>query len=227
MSMPFYVSPAQMVQDKAEFARKGIARGKSIVAMDYKGGIILTAENPSTALSKISEIYDKIAFAGVGKYSEFENLRKAGIRYADTKGYAYSREDVTAKSLANAYSETLSNIFTRELKPLEVEILIAEVGEDNSKNSIYKVQFDGSLSDHQRFAVIGGQAERILVYLKDNFKENLALVKALELSRQSLRIVEESSKDEDNLEVAILDRTLPARKFKRLPPQEIISLIRS
>lgn len=226
MSMPFYVSPAQMMQDKAEFARKGIARGKSIVAMDYKDGIILTAENPSTALSKLSEIYDKIAFAGVGKYSEFENLRKAGVRYADTKGFAYSREDVTAKSLANAYSETLGNIFTREIKPLEVEILIAEVGEDNSKNSLYKMLFDGSLSDHKKFAVIGGQAERISVYLRDNSKEDLSLGEALNLSRRALRVVEENLRDEENLEVAVLDRMLPARKFRRLSPQEITKLIR-
>ena len=129
MAIPFYVAPDQMVQDKAEYARKGIAKGKSLVAMEYRGGVSLITENPSASLNKISEIYDRIAFAGVGKYSEFENLRKAGIRYADLKGYAYSREDVSSKSLANAYSEAIGNIFTREIKPLEVEILAVEVGE--------------------------------------------------------------------------------------------------
>ena len=130
MPMPYYVSPEQMMQDKAEYARKGIAKGKSLVALEYADGIILAAENPSSSLSKISEIYDRISFAGVGKYSEFENLRKSGIRYADIKGYTYSREDVTGKSLANAYSQVIGNIFTREIKPLEVEILVGEVGED-------------------------------------------------------------------------------------------------
>src|ERR671918_1102264 len=160
MAIPFYVAPDQMVQDKAEYARKGIAKGKSIVAMEYGGGIALVAENPSASLNKISEIYDRIAFAGVGKYSEFENLRKAGIRYADLKGYAYSREDVFSKSLANAYSEVIGNIFTREIKPLEVEILVVEVGEEPEENQIYRILFDGSISDHHGSVVIGGAGDK-------------------------------------------------------------------
>ena len=156
MAMSFYVSPDQMMQDKAEYARKGIAKGRSLVAVEYINGMLLTAENPSTSLSKISEIYDRIAFAGVGKYSEFENLRKAGIRYADLKGYSYSRQDVTTKSLANAYSESIGTIFTRDPKPLEVEILVVEVGEAPEQNEMYHISFDGSISDHQQFAVIGG-----------------------------------------------------------------------
>src|ERR671937_1235515 len=160
MAIPFYVAPDQMVQDKAEYARKGIAKGKSIVAMEYGGGITLIAENPSASLNKISEIYDRIAFAGVGKYSEFENLRKAGIRYADLKGYAYSRQDVTTKSLANAYSETIGTIFTRDPKPLEVEILVVEVGETPAQNEMYRILFDGSISDHHGYVVIGGEDDK-------------------------------------------------------------------
>src|SRR4030095_14511069 len=164
-----------MVQDKAEYARKGIAKGKSIVAMESAVGITLVAENPSASLNKISEIYDHIAFAGVGKYSEFENLRKAGIRYADLKGYAYSRQDVTLKSLANAYSETIGTIFTRDPKPLEVEILVVAVGESSEQNEMYHVSFDGSISDHRRFAVIGGQADRIRTYLQEHYAPNSRL----------------------------------------------------
>jgi proteasome alpha subunit len=161
MAVPFYVSPDQIMQDKAEYARKGIAKGRSIVAVEYADGLLLMAENPSASLNKISEIYDRIAFAGVGKYSEFENLRKAGIRYADLKGYSYSRQDVTTKSLANAYSETMGTIFTRDPKPLEVEILVVEVGETPAQNEMYHVSFDGTITDRRLFAVIGGQADRI------------------------------------------------------------------
>jgi proteasome alpha subunit len=159
MASPFYVSPEQWYQDKAEYARKGIARGKPIVALDYVDGIVLMAENPSTSLRKISEIYDRIAFAGVGKFDEYENLRKAGVRYADLRGYSYCREDVAAKNLANEYSTVLGGIFTREMKPFEVEVLVAEVGDSADETSMYKILFDGAISDHRRFAAIGDQAD--------------------------------------------------------------------
>jgi proteasome alpha subunit len=217
MAMPFYVSPDQMMQDKAEYARKGIAKGRSIVAMEYVHGVLLTAENPSASLSKISEIYDRIAFAGVGKYSEFENLRKAGIRYADVKGYAYSRQDVTTKSLANAYSETIGTIFTRDPKPLEVEILVVEVGESDDQNEMYHISFDGSISDHRQFVVIGGQADRTRAYLQEHYTTNLSLEAALALSRQGLRTgYEQPPVEESTLEVGVLDRTRSGRKFYRL-----------
>lgn len=225
MNLPFYVAPGQMVQDKAEYARKGIARGKSIVGLEYRDGILLTTENPSTALNKISEIYDHIAFAGVGKYTEFDNLRKAGIRYADTKGYAYSRNDVTAKSLANAYAEVLGNIFTREVKPLEVEVLVVEIGLDPAASVMYRVQFDGTLSDHHQFAVIGGVAERIFNYLKDHYVERAPIEQALRLCIETLRSVENGDGDARSYEVAKLDRNLPGRMFRRLTKEEVASLL--
>lgn len=217
MPMPYYVSPEQMMQDKAEYARKGIAKGKSLVALEYADGIILAAENPSSSLSKISEIYDRLSFAGVGKYSEFENLRKSGIRYADVKGYTYSREDVTGKSLANAYSQVIGNIFTKEIKPLEVEILVVEVGETPDKNSMYHILFDGSISDRHLYAVIGGHADVVNEFLRDHYKENCSLNAALALCRSALeKTTDQKSISEDNLEVAILDRNIEGRKFRRI-----------
>ena len=173
MPLPYYVVPEQMMKDKAEYARKGIARGRSIVTIEYRDGILLVAENPSTLLHKISEIYDRIAFAGVGKYNEFENLRIAGIRHADVKGYSYSRGDVTAKALANAYSQALGNIFTQDIKPFEVEVLVAEVGDDNgAKNEIYHILYDGTIEDEKNYAAMGGQSEEIRRFLKDNYQES-------------------------------------------------------
>lgn len=228
MAMPFYVSPDQMMQDKAEYARKGIAKGRSLVAVEYDQGVLLTAENPSTSLSKISEIYDSIAFAGVGKYSEFENLRKAGIRYADMKGYSYSRQDVTTKSLANAYSETIGTIFTRDPKPLEVEILVVEVGESNAQNEMYHISFDGSISDHQRYAVIGGQMDRIHTHLHDHYRPNMSLAEALVLSQESLLAgYEQPPEGANTLEVGALDRTRVGRKFYRLSQEAISQAIAS
>ena len=166
--MPFYVSPEQVMQDKAEYARKGIGRGKSSVTLEYDGGIVLMAENPSS-LSKIGEIYDRIAFAGVGKFSEFDQLRKIGVHYADVKGYRYSRDDVRGTALANAYSQAIGDVFTRELKPLEVEVIVAEVGDaglaGHEQNAIYRIQYDGSISDHRSFCVIGGSAEELRSHL--------------------------------------------------------------
>jgi len=222
MALPFYVSPEQMMQDKAEYARKGIARGKSIVAIEYSGGVALVAENPSSSLSKISEIYDKLAFAGVGKYGEFENLRKVGIRYADVKGYSYSRQDVAAKSLANAYSQAIGQIFTQEMKPLEVEILVVEVGDEPPGNEMYHVLYDGTISDHRRYVVIGGATEAAMSFLRENYRENLTLPEAVLLCRRALgKTNDERTLDESNLEIAVLDRKREGRKFQRIRKEEI------
>jgi len=222
MPLPYYVSPEQMMKDKAEYARKGIARGRSIVALEYQEGILLVAENPSTLLHKISEIYDRIAFAGVGKYNEFENLRIAGIRHADVKGYSYSRGDVTAKALANAYSQALGNIFTQDIKPFEVEVLVAEVGDDNgARNEVYHILYDGTIEDERNYAAMGGQADDIRRFLKDHYQDAMTLEAAVQLGVRALNVTQNKSLSERDLEVAVLERAKPRRKFRRLPPEEL------
>jgi proteasome alpha subunit len=225
MPLPYYVSPEQMMQDKAEYARKGIAKGKSIVALEYAGGILVVAENPSASLNKVSELYDRIAFAGAGKYGEFERLRKEGIRYADMKGYAYGREDVTAKSLANAYSQVIGNIFSVEMKPLEVEILVLEVGEEPAANELYRIAFDGSIADEKGYTSIGGQAEELKLFLKDNFQEGLSLEAALQQATRALEAAASQKVKATHLEVAALERARPGRKFRRIPPAELGSAV--
>jgi proteasome alpha subunit len=230
MSLPFYVSPEQVMQDKAEYARKGIGRGKSSVVMECADGVLLMAENPSS-LSKIGEIYDRIAFSGVGKFSEFDQLRKIGVRYADVKGYSYSREDVRVKALANAYSQAIGDAFTRELKPLEVEIIVAEVGDDrlagHEKNEIYRVQFDGSISDHENYCVIGGATEDLIAYLDSHYRPNLPLGESVDLGRSALQRASDghAQVDPDNLEVCVLERGRVGRKFHRLPSDRIRELL--
>jgi len=224
-----YVAPEQWMRDKAEFARKGIARGKSIVALEYEGGILLMAENASASLSKIGEIYDRIAFAGVGKYGEFEQLRKAGVRYADVTGFAYSRDDVRGRALANSYAQSIGDVFTREIKPFEVEIIIAEVGDDRfadrKGNSLYRVTFDGSISDERGYCTIGGEFENLHTYLAREYREGLSLGEALRLGRSSLQHVPGGDGAREipvgNFEVAILERSRPGRKFRRLKTDEL------
>jgi len=225
MPLPYYVSPEQMMQDKAEYARKGIAKGKSIIALEYADGMLLVAENPSASLNKISEIYDRIAFAGAGKYSEFENLRKAGIRYADLKGFSYGREDVTAKSLANAYSQTIGNIFSEAIKPLEVEILVVEVADEGHPNEVYRIAFDGSIGDEKGFAAIGGQAEELRLYLKDKYEAGLDRMGALRLATRALEAATAAKVKPQNLEVAILERGRAGRKFRRLSQEELKAIL--
>ena len=230
MSMPFYVSPEQVMADKAEYARKGVARGKSSVTMAYEGGILLMAENPST-LSKIGEIYDRVAFAGVGKFSEFDQLRKIGVRYADVKGYSYSREDVRAKALANAYSQAVGDVFTREMKPLEVEVVVAEVGDDDlaghEKDAIYRIQFDGSISDHEGFCVIGGAAEELISFLQGQYREEIPLGEAIQLGRSALQRAADGEPlvAPANLEVCLLERTRGGRKFNRQSTDQVKGLL--
>jgi proteasome alpha subunit len=220
--VPYYVSPEQLMKDKADYARKGIARGKSVVALEYTDGILLVAENPSTTLHKISEIYDRIAFAGVGKFNEFEQLRIGGIRLVDVKGYSYSREDVTAKSLANAYSQSLGNIFTSELKPYECEILVAAVGEAPADNELFYITFDGSVTDRSGWVAMGGQTEALSTFLQQNFPSNgLDQPGAIKLGHDALAGAEDREMTPENLEVAVLDRTRGRRKFRRLIDTEV------
>jgi proteasome alpha subunit len=224
------VSPEQLMADKAEFARKGIARGKSIVALEYAGGVLLMAEN-TTALSKCGEIYDRVAFAGVGKFSEFDHLRKIGVRFADTKGYAYSREDVRARSLANAYSQVVGEVFTREMKPLEVEILVVEVGDDrfvgHEANAIYRVKFDGFISDHKGFCAIGGNVEDVERVLQDSYREGMPAGDAANLAKRALEAgtTGGSSLGVKDLEVCMLDRAGDGRKFVRLSADQVQAML--
>ena len=225
MPMPFYVSPEQFMKDKSDYARKGISRGKSVIALDYAEGILFVAENPSATLHKISEIYDRVAFAGVGKFNEFETLRMHGIRQADVRGYAYSREDVSARALANAYSQVLGQIFTAELKPYEVEILVAQVNEPGERNELYHILYDGSLADEEHFVAMGGQAEILNVHLKERFTEGAALGEAVRLGVGALVAGEKREITPGNLEVAVLDRTRQRRKFRRLADAELNKMI--
>ena len=226
MPLPYYVSPEQMMKDKAEYARKGISRGKAIVTIEYRDGVLLVAENPSTLLHKVSEIYDRIAFAGVGKYNEFENLRVAGVRHADVKGYSYSRGDVSAKSLANAYSQALGNIFTEGLKPFEVEVLVVEVADGtNGRNEMYHVLYDGSIEDERNYAAMGGQAEEIRRFLKDHYREGTPLADAVRLGIRALTVTQNKTLTERDLEVAVLDQKRERRKFRRVANGELRAIL--
>ena len=227
MPLPYYVSPEQMMKDKAEYARKGISRGRSIVTLEYGEGILLLAENPSSLLHKISEVYDRIAFAGVGKYNEFENLRIAGIRHADVKGYSYSRGDVTARALANAYSQALGNIFTQDIKPFEVEVLVAEVADGNheSKNEIYHILYDGTIEDEHNYAAMGGQADEIRRFLKESYKEGLSPGDAVQLGVRALNVTQNKTLTAKDLEVGVLDRNKTQRKFRRLTGDVLTQLL--
>ncbi|HEX7099792.1 MAG TPA: proteasome subunit alpha [Acidimicrobiia bacterium] len=221
MSMPFYVAPEQLVRDKAEFARKGIARGRSIIAVEYDHGLLLMAENPSRSLRKIAEVYDRIAFAGVGRYNEYDILRKAGVRQADLMGYLYSREDVNAMALATAFAQTLGSIFSHELKPYEVEILIAELGQEGEENKLYRVSYDGTLSDERHFAAIGGKAEELVAALEELWRPGLTLREALDIGTEAFRRAEE--RESEGWELVVLDAANGRRTFRRLDESEIRS----
>ncbi|MEY2626339.1 MAG: proteasome alpha-type subunit [Actinomycetota bacterium] len=224
MSMPFYVAPEQVMKDRADYARKGIARGRALVAIQFLEGIAIVAENPSNTLRKVSEIYDRIAFAGVGKYNEFDQLRVAGVRAADLKGYQYSRADVDARSLANQYAQILGQIFTHEMKPLEVEILVAEIGSSSATDQLFHILYDGTVLDEKHFSVLGGDADAIAGRLSPQLAETPDLKTAVRLACSAL-----SGPDRtlvaDDLEVAVLRRNGSRRAFARLDDEEVGRLL--
>ena len=215
MSMPYYVSPEQLIKDKADFARKGIARGRSVVVLSYASGILLVAENPSRALHKISEIYDRIAFAAVGKYNEFERLRVAGVRFADLTG---------SRGLANAYAQTLGSVFTEAPKPYEVELVVAEVGDTADTDQLYRLTFDGSVADEYGYVAMGGSAETMSGRLKESWQEGMELSAALGLAR-SLLSGEAEPLAPAALEVATLERDRGRRCFRRLTGDTLDALL--
>ena len=224
MTMPFYVSPEQVLKDRADYARKGIARGRALVATIFDDGLVIVAENPSRNLHKVSEIYDRIAFAGVGKYSEFDQLRQAGVRHADTKGYLYSREDVDARSLANAYAQSLNQIFTHEMKPLEVEILVAEVGIRQGDDQLFHILYDGAVYDEDNFTILGGEAEAISERMQSAFQAGWALGDALKAATSALAGPERTLQASE-LEVAVLARSNGRRAFRRVEDDEVTQLL--
>jgi proteasome alpha subunit len=226
MPMPFYVAPEQLMKDRSDYAQKGIARGKPVVALEYADGILFLADNPSTHLYKISELYDRIAFAAVGKYSEFENLRISGVRLADLRGYSYGREDVTAKSIANAYSQGLANIFTQEMKPYEVELLVAQVGDQPEDNEMFHILYDGSVTDEDGFVAMGGQSQDLADRIQGGYSEEMPLADAVRLGRDAIRSQDgEEQVTPARLEVAVLDRTRKRRKFHRFSDEELATLL--
>ena len=224
MSMPFYVAPEQVMKDRADYARKGIARGRALVAIRYTDGIAIVAENPSETLRKVSEIYDRIAFAGVGKYNEFDQLRVAGIRAADLKGFQYSRDDVDARTLANQYAQILGTVFTHEMKPMEVEILVAEVGLEPGGDQMFHILYDGTVMDQRDTAVLGGDAEAISGRLAESFTDGLDLGGAVRIGVEAL-----AGPDRDlptaELEVAQLSRGNGRRCFHRLADDDVVAAL--
>ncbi len=227
MTMPFYTSPEQLMRERSELARKGIARGRSVVVLKHAGGVLFVAENPSTTLHKVSEIYDRIGFAAVGRYSEFENLRMAGIRMADVRGYSYDRRDVTGRALANGYAQTLGAIFTEQVKPFEVEICVAEVGTSSESDQLYRLTYDGSIVDEPQFVVMGGQADDITSNLKQSFSDGMSLEDAVRVATNALHAGGESSREigVGQLEVAVLDRVRPHRTFRRITGAALRALL--
>jgi len=222
MSFPYFISPEQAMRERSELARKGIARGRSVVALAYSGGVLFVAENPSRSLQKISELYDRVGFAAVGKFNEFDNLRRGGIQFADTRGYAYDRRDVTGRQLANVYAQTLGTIFTEQAKPYEVELCVAEVAHygETKPPELYRITYDGSIADEPHFVVMGGTTEPIATALKDSYAENANLADAVHIAVNALKAGsgngDDNTLDVTTLEVAILDVNRPRRAFRRI-----------
>ncbi len=233
MTMPYYASAEQVMRDRSEYARKGISRGRSVAVLTYADGVLFIAENPSATLHKVSELYDRIGFAAVGRYSEFESLRVAGVRLADVRGYSYNRRDVTGRVIANAYAQTLGTVFTEQMKPFEVELCVAEVGNDPANDQLYRLTFDGSIVDESDFVVMGGQADAVTGHLREHFTPGMGLAEALMVGVQALSAVSPAMANGGDagllpatqLEVAVLDRRRPKRAFRRVVGSALRALL--
>jgi proteasome alpha subunit len=234
MTMPYYASAEQVMRDRSEYARKGISRGRSVAVVTYTDGVLFIAENPSSTLHKVGELYDRVGFAAVGRYSEFESLRVAGVRLADVRGYSYNRRDVTGRVIANAYAQTLGAVFTEQMKPYEVELCVAEVGETPEADQLYRLTFDGSIVDEPDFVVMGGQADAVSGHLREHFLPGMGLADALKVGVRALSAVSPATAANggldrlpaEQLEVAVLDRRRTKRAFRRISGAALRTLLR-
>ncbi|MFC0429722.1 proteasome subunit alpha [Kutzneria buriramensis] len=227
MTLPLYASAEQVMRDRSELARKGIAKGRSVVVLTYTDGVLFVAENTSSTLRKVSEIYDRIGFAAVGRYSEFESLRVAGVRHADLRGYQYDRRDVNARSLANAFAGLLGSIFTEQIKPFEVEVCLAEVGASYGTDQLYRLTYDGSIFDEPKYVVMGGQADAISAALKDSYQDDASLADTLRVAVNAFDAGSPATNSDRSLEVAVLDRKRPRRAFRRIQGTVLAELLDS
>lgn len=236
MTFPYFISPEQAMRERSELARKGIARGRSVVALAYAGGVLFVAENPSRSLQKVSELYDRVGFAAVGRFNEFDNLRRGGIQFADTRGYAYDRRDVTGRQLANVYAQTLGSIFTEQAKPYEVELCVAEVAHhgETKPPELYRITYDGSINDEPHYVVMGGTTDPITTALKDSYREQATLAEAVGIAVKALEAgtsgngsgpTEPNTLSVSTLEVAILDQSRPRRAFRRITGSALETLL--
>ncbi|SEH76206.1 proteasome alpha subunit [Mycolicibacterium rutilum] len=231
MSFPYFISPEQAMRERSELARKGISRGRSVVVLAYADGVLFVAENPSRSLQKVSELYDRVGFAAVGRFNEFDNLRRGGIQYADTRGYAYARRDVTGRQLANIYAQTLGTIFTEQAKPYEVELCVAEVAHfgESKAPELYRITYDGSIADEPHFVVMGGTTEPIITALNDSYTENAGLQDAVKIAVDALHAAGNGTEPRvlgpATLEVAVLDANRPRRAFRRITGSVLETLL--
>jgi proteasome alpha subunit len=236
VTFPYFISPEQAMRERSELARKGIARGRSVVALAYAGGVLFVAENPSRSLQKVSELYDRVGFAAVGRFNEFDNLRRGGIQFADTRGYAYDRRDVTGRQLANVYAQTLGSIFTEQAKPYEVELCVAEVAHhgETKPPELYRITYDGSINDEPHYVVMGGTTDPITTALKDSYREKATLAEAVGIAVKALEAgtsgngsgpAEPNPLSVSTLEVAILDQSRPRRAFRRITGSALETLL--
>ena len=160
----------------------------------------------------------------MGKYNEFDRLREAGIRWADGTGFTYSREDVDARALANYYGQHLGDMFTEGQKPLEVEILVAQLGNKLHPTKLYRIAYEGTITDEPRFVVLGGDAETI----KDRFA---ALDESVHNFADTLKYAVSALAGPDrtvppgDLEVGILEDRGSRRTFSRLVDARVSELL--
>jgi proteasome alpha subunit len=160
----------------------------------------------------------------VGKYNEFDQLRRFGVRNADVRGYQYSRDDVEARSLANEYAQILGQTFTHDVKPYEVEILLAEVGVDQATDQLFHIMYDGTLMDERGLSVLGGDAEAIADRLRGLWKTDDDLSAAVKKCVTSLAGPDRTLQAGD-LEVAVLSRSGARRCFQRFDDAEVAQLL--
>ncbi|MGH9303478.1 MAG: proteasome subunit alpha, partial [Acidimicrobiales bacterium] len=147
-----------------------------------------------------------------------------GVRHADTKGYAYSREDVDARSLANLYAQYLGQVFTHEMKPLEVEILVAELGSDTTAPQLYHIAYDGTVVDEEDYTVLGGDADAILARMASTYRAGWDLSEAVTGCVRALEGPDRSLSSGD-LEVAVLELGRDRRAFRRIENSDLDTLL--
>ncbi len=162
----------QTLRQKADYVLDRLREGSPVVGISAQEGVLLCTVRRSQR--KIFEIYDRLAFAGLGNPSDLEAVRQLAVDFAHAEGFQRSPQDVSIQRVVGfAVSPALKRHFSDPLRlPLVLCGLFAQVGDASGDDLFYILNYDGEFSLVKHYAAVAGAA-----HVAERMKEALGDLK--------------------------------------------------